>query len=167
MYHIYHIEGVKVGCSVNPDSRVKRQGYKNYTILESTDCIEIASEREIFWQNHFGYKKDNVPYHKTIQSPTPEGMKKAGEAFKKYWNELSQNNPEQYNKRIKIFLSAGGRVRGKIQGERNKQSGLISNLGKIMSEKNNQQRVCPYCGLESRGVGYTRWHGENCSKKSN
>ena len=67
-FKIYHIPGVKIGCSINPKSRVRVQGYKHYEILEEHDDIHIASEREIELQIQYGYGKDNTaPYHQTVQ----------------------------------------------------------------------------------------------------
>jgi hypothetical protein len=39
MYYIYHIKGVKIGCSTQPKIRVKRQGYTEYEILETHNDI--------------------------------------------------------------------------------------------------------------------------------
>lgn len=63
MYTIYHIPGIKVGCSIQPDKRVKAQGYDSYEVLEIVSTIEEASEREIHWQVKLGYGRDcNTPY---------------------------------------------------------------------------------------------------------
>ena len=69
------------------------------------------------------------------------------------------------NGNIKKWTSAGGKARGPIQGNINKENGHISRLGKQMTEYNNRIQICPYCGIESKGVGYIRWHGERCNKK--
>jgi hypothetical protein len=34
MYYIYHIPGIKIGCSEEPAIRVDKQEYTSYTILE-------------------------------------------------------------------------------------------------------------------------------------
>jgi hypothetical protein len=60
VFFIYHIPGIKIGCSTNPNQRVKNQGYSNFEILESHNEIEIASKREIELRNQYGYKEDNV-----------------------------------------------------------------------------------------------------------
>jgi hypothetical protein len=54
-YYIYHVPGVKIGCSTEPNYRVKRQGYDKYEILETHTDINIASQREIELQNQYGY----------------------------------------------------------------------------------------------------------------
>jgi hypothetical protein len=55
MYYIYHIPGVKVGCTKNLTTRMKRQGFSEYEILETHTDIDIASNREIELQNQYGY----------------------------------------------------------------------------------------------------------------
>lgn len=162
-YKIYHIEGVKIGCSINPQKRVKKQGYDNFTILEEYNDINIASQREIELQKKYGYTLDCTPYNNTVCAPTIEGVKKGGESNNlKKWQ---LDNPEEYKKNQLIGAIKGGITMGKIQGEKNKESGHISNLGKRMSDYNNRLQKCPYCNIETRGAAYVRWHGENCRHK--
>jgi len=87
MYTIYHIEGVKIGCSKNPKHRVKVQGYSAFQVLEVHEDIQIASKREIELQVEYGYGRDsNVPYTKsailnkyaTFESRSKGGKKNAG-----------------------------------------------------------------------------------------
>lgn len=63
MYYIYHIPGVKIGCSNQPKERVEKQGYTEFEILESHSDIYIASDREIELQKQYGYKVDKNPYY--------------------------------------------------------------------------------------------------------
>lgn len=54
-YYIYHIPGVKIGCTVEPERRVKRnQQYDYYEILEEHTCIDTASKRELELQKEYG-----------------------------------------------------------------------------------------------------------------
>ena len=83
-YSIYHIPGVKVGAtSRDPKIRVREQGHTQFEILEVLESLELASEREIFWQEKLGYGRDNyVPYaiaYKTYSRPKA-GIKKSEEA---------------------------------------------------------------------------------------
>jgi NTP pyrophosphatase (non-canonical NTP hydrolase) len=64
-YKIYHIPGVKVGCTSNIQKRViEAQGYKNgeYEILFETDDVAEASKVERTLQEDLGYKIDRRPY---------------------------------------------------------------------------------------------------------
>lgn len=63
MYYIYHIEGVKVGCTNDLKRRVEQiQGYKDYEVLASTDKISHASKLEIHFQKVYNYKQDKNSY---------------------------------------------------------------------------------------------------------
>jgi hypothetical protein len=163
MYYIYHIPGIKIGCSKNPKRRVKAQGYTEFIILETHTDIQIASEREISLQKEYGFKIDNTPYKQTIKAPTLDGMKKGGQngVLKKWMEE----NPEQFKNNQQIAAKLGGLKQGSIQGNINKENGHMSQLGKQMTIYNNRLQTCPYCGKESKGIGYSRWHGENCKFK--
>jgi hypothetical protein len=67
MYYIYHIEGVKIGCTTNPKKRVKAQGYNKYSILETYVDINTASVRERELQKEYGYKVDTSDYYKQMK----------------------------------------------------------------------------------------------------
>ena len=69
MYYIYHIEGVKVGCTNNPVKRIKtQQGYSDYKILAKTKNIDKACQLEFEWQDKLGYKRDLRTYKETINN---------------------------------------------------------------------------------------------------
>ena len=60
-YYVYHIPGVKVGCTTNLQKRVTdQQGYNSdeYEVLLETKDINEASLQEQVSQLEFGYKKD-------------------------------------------------------------------------------------------------------------
>lgn len=61
-YSVYHIPGVKVGCSKTPKKRVRVQGYTQFEILEEYYDRAKASERELYWQVKLGYPKDTTSY---------------------------------------------------------------------------------------------------------
>jgi len=64
-YKIYHIPGVKVGCTTNVQKRIiDTQGYKpgEYEILFETDNVAEASKVEQQLQKDLGYKVDRKPY---------------------------------------------------------------------------------------------------------
>ena len=61
-YYIYHIKGIKIGVSEEPDNRTKKQGFDNYEILETHTCIYEVSKREHELQKEYGYPVDLCPY---------------------------------------------------------------------------------------------------------
>jgi hypothetical protein len=65
MYYIYHIPGVKIGCTLYPKKRVKAQGYNIFEILEKHTDKNIAADREIELQKQYGYPVDLVKYNQT------------------------------------------------------------------------------------------------------
>lgn len=88
MYYIYHIPGIKIGCSKNPKHRVKQQGYTEFEILETHTDIEIASERELLLQKEYGLRVDYNTYDKSVQGYSIEKVIKAGSiGAKKRWSE--------------------------------------------------------------------------------
>jgi hypothetical protein len=161
MYYIYHIAGVKIGCSKNPKQRVKKQGFTEYTILEQHEDINVVSIREIELQKEYGYTIDNTLYSQTVSSPTIEGTQKGGQngALKKWQLE----NPELYEEIQKKAQYLGGKARGSIQGNINKENGHMSNLGNKMVVYNNRTQECFYCGMITRGVGVHK-HKTKCLK---
>jgi hypothetical protein len=143
MYYIYHIPGIKIGCSTNPKRRVRSQGHKDYTIIEEHIDIMIASDREIELQKKYGYTRDNPqPYYKTMAMKTPEsilkGGKKGGESAKK-------------SGQLESIRSKAGKIGGKLGGK------IASSI----------KRTCTYCKKEINGANYFRYHGEKCKLKTN
>jgi len=74
-YYIYHIKGVKIGVSEEPEVRVKKQGYNDYEILEEFTCIYLVSYREIALQKEYGYPVDKILYYKTVKMSSKGGQK--------------------------------------------------------------------------------------------
>jgi len=167
MYYIYHIPGVKIGCSTNPNRRVFQQ-YKgnDWEILETHNDINIASKREIELQKQYGYNVDNTSYKQSYDFAKAGRLSHTKESYKK-WNEGSLKWKKENPEKAREIAVLGGKKTGPKIAKRNVESGWISNLGKEMAEKNNQIQTCPYCNIVARGVGYHRWHGDNCKKKFN
>lgn len=68
-YYIYHITGVKIGCTINPKHRIqKAQKYNNYEILEIHTDENIAADREIELQKQYGYQVDKRKYNSNFTS---------------------------------------------------------------------------------------------------
>lgn len=68
-YYLYHIFGKKIGVTCNLKERLTRQqGYKckEYEVLDSSECIDYISNKELELQNKFGYKVDRQSYKELI-----------------------------------------------------------------------------------------------------
>lgn len=83
-FYIYHIPGIKIGCTTTIKERILRQQkYSYYEILEEHIDIFIASDREQELQKQFGYKVDTVPYWKSYKSGVNRTKKLSKEKLKK------------------------------------------------------------------------------------
>jgi hypothetical protein len=110
MYYIYHIIGIKIGCTKNPKKRVTSQTNKKWEILETYTDINIASKREIELQKEYGYKVDKQPYSQTIaircntkelyEINRSKGLEKVKNG---QWNIISLKHVEKSSKPILCF----------------------------------------------------------------
>jgi len=156
MYYIYHIPGVKIGCSTNPDNRVPEQGYTDWEILETHEDGWTAGDRELELQKEYGYKVDSSHYmitvgnrHKGFTDPSSAGKKgyiAAGLHTQKIKDKRYQKQKEYFDT-VDWF-------------ERNKKVTDIT-----MAKGNHpSQRVgtCNKCGREIVGAGPLGRHKKRC-----
>jgi len=68
-YYIYHIPGVKIGCTDRLEDRLDEQGYSisDCEILETHTDIYVVSDRELELQKEYGYSVDATPYYVSKQ----------------------------------------------------------------------------------------------------
>jgi len=86
-YSIYHIPGIKIGCTKQKVSkRVKQQGYTKFEILETYDDIEIASDREIELQKQYGYEEKFVKVRYSHTSKIASLPYKRNSSFKNIYH---------------------------------------------------------------------------------
>ena len=86
MYYIYHISGIKIGCTENINRRMLRQNFTEWEILEEHTDGWLAGDREIELQKEYGYIVDTIHYMTSLQN---SGFKK-GHSYGKQGNELKQ-----------------------------------------------------------------------------
>ena len=120
MYYIYHIPTFthkdgsvgKIGCSTNPNGRVKQQGYSDYEILEEHTCIDTVSKRELELQKEYGYPIDKGLYSKNKDLHT---HRKSLDYLKEVGKNSFKNKTGFFSisKERKSELS---KISGKIQG---------------------------------------------------
>ena len=65
-YYIYHIPGIKIGCTVNVPHRMREQGFTECEHLETHTDIYEASNREIELQKEYGLPVDKIPYWQAV-----------------------------------------------------------------------------------------------------
>jgi hypothetical protein len=133
MHHIYHIVGVKIGCSTQPARRVKEQGYDDYTILESHEDIYVASAREIELQMQYGYPVDKIPYYQSRANR----------------HELTFEDRSRGGKKV----GAQNKLKGHLLTAPKSPGGL---------KTGNMIRNCPHCDRPLKGPGAYNSHTKNC-----
>jgi len=143
MYYIYHIEGVKIGCSTNPKERVRRQGYLNYSILESYNDINIAAKREIELQKIYGYIEKNIGTDYVQQYQYGVKGREAAKGL---------GAKAQIENKIGIW-ALNKNQRSKIQKNASKFGGVAQS--QII-------RTCPHCGKVGKGNGMFGAHFDRC-----
>jgi hypothetical protein len=145
MYYIYHIPGIKIGCTRRcPEKRINEQGHINYEILEQHLDIYVASDREIELQKQYGLPVDHKPYWKIIQMPTKEGSMKGG-------------------KKAGITNRDSGHMKT-LNNKFNADKEHQSKAGKVVGA---MLRICPHCNKTVKGPSYFVFHGEKCKLKTN
>lgn len=166
MYYIYHIPGIKIGVSQNPDRRVKRQGYSEYEIIEKHNNIKSASYREIELQKEYGYPVDTILYYKFVDGTRQsKGGKKIG-----YQNgKLVTSRPEWIDTAKKGGYTKAGYNNGLAKLKHNELS-INGKKGGTKSSKNLNTFMggyitCQHCNKKMNKGNYNRWHGDKCKDK--
>ncbi len=102
MYYIYHIPGVKIGCTNQPKKRFKFYSSEPVILEEHTD-IYAASERELQLQKEYSLPVDSVPYYRKKFLH----LTRTEESFKKQSKSMSGSNHPAYGKTIYREVSSG------------------------------------------------------------
>jgi len=176
MFYIYHIPGVKIGCTQNLKRRVEYgQKCKNYEILEEHFDEDVASKRERELQKQYGYRVDSKEYNlarfRFLQKKGNEVTQKkyTKEDFGK-WGKLGGNtNVEsghihelgklQGNKNVEsghlneIRKMVDSVANGKKSGAKNIESGHIQQLGKTQGKINKENKFWENLTFEDRSRG--------------
>jgi len=139
MYYIYHIPGIKIGVSSEPEKRTQDQGFTSYEVLEvHTDIYEV-SDREQELQRQYGLPVDKVKYHISIAHRSIGGKKggrlgKPTLTFEQY-SEFSKANANTPN-RLRQWKDAAALSRIKV--------------------------TCPHCNKTGSKNVYLSKHFDNC-----
>ena len=144
MYSLYHIKGVKWGCTKNLEKRLKNQGYSISDLdrLITVGNIDKAADMEKQLNLEYGYKWDDTQDYRIISKCAEKA--------------LTVDYKRHNHKFTKKQCSEGGYITGKKKTQK-QQVARISNMQKI-----NVYKTCPYCNLTTRGAAYFRYHGDKC-----
>jgi hypothetical protein len=111
MYYIYHIEGVKIGCTKrNPKERVRAQKYSYFEILEEHSDIIVASNRERELQKQYGYSVDTIPYFKGkySQNGIKRGLQCVETGYMKEFQKIGNKKSTEKSKKIILQYDLDG-----------------------------------------------------------
>ena len=178
-YYIYHIKGVKIGVSINPNRRVKNQGYDSFEILETHKDVIKVSEREIELQKQYGYNVDVYPYYKFVDGRASKAGKISGPKNVLIMHQKTSNEQRAiagkkvmagpHGQRIR---SMGGKVGGPISGKMvmaGEHGERIRSMGGTASSKSDKFMggyiTCKHCSKTMNLGNHSRWHGNNCKNK--
>ena len=140
MFTLYHIEGVKIGCTTQPIERVKEQGFNTFEILEEHTDIYVASDREQELQKQYGYRIDECPYWKSYQQNIERRSKLTKEKLVKAGEESGNKNVE--TGWIKEFQKRSVMARtGTKHSEESKMKMRLARLGKPSPKKGKKYKV--------------------------
>ena len=91
MHYIYHVPGVKIGCTNNIDRRMSEQGFSEWEILEQHADPQAAGDREWELQDEYGFPRDTRHYTQIL------AMGEKGLANVQYENRICFNSDHQKN----------------------------------------------------------------------
>lgn len=131
MFKIYHIKGVKIGCTTNVKYRTKSQGFSEYEIIEVHNDVYKASEREIELQKQYGYKIDTVPYWKTRELR----IKNTNQTARIKGGKISGNMMVESGKLDLARLKSNEVRKGSKHSEETKMKMRLARLGKPSPKK--------------------------------
>ena len=145
MYYIYHIEGVKIGCTSDIKARMKQQSFNKYEILEEHSDVYLASDREIELQKKYGYVVDNLPYWKSRESrlknsPTYETRLVAGKTVGDKWGSINGKKLVESGKWAEV-QKIGRSIGSKIVGKNNVISGHMKRIQELSIEKTSKKII--------------------------
>jgi hypothetical protein len=157
MYYIYHIPGVKIGCTSNLKKRIQSQGFTEYEVLETHTDIDIASNREIELQNEYGYvEPSRTNYKQHIE------FGKAGQiACKGKPNKGAQTQIKDkigifgYSKEERLALNTKANfIRAKISAEKRSKPVIVYDYktNKLIGE----WKACKYAAVELKANNLRR-----------
>ncbi len=115
MYYIYHIPGVKIGCTNDLEKRMSDQGFTEWEILETHEDGWHAGDREIELQKEYGLPVDKVHYMVSKMSRPvwdDNARQKAKEALKQSeYSHLPEATLKASKKKMKITYEIAEQIR--------------------------------------------------------
>lgn len=158
-YYIYHVPGIKIGCTTNIKRRMSQQGFTNWEILEEHEDIYLASDRELELQTEYGYTIDHTPYYKTFRRV------------------VNSNRGNTYTLGVKLSAETREKISEARKGkkfsaehckkisESHKGKTHSAETRKKMSETKRAKVTCTHCNKTGGISNMKRYHFDNCKHK--
>lgn len=139
MYYLYHIKGLKWGCTKNLEKRLRKQGYSisDCSNVITVSNIDKAAEMEKQLNLEYGYKNQHQSYINACKKSI-----------------LGGNKTSSIGKMSEIGKIYGGKYA--IESGQLKEIRNLQNYSKI---------ECPHCKSIGQARAMKRWHFDNCKKK--
>jgi hypothetical protein len=191
MYTIYHVVGIKVGCTNDFDRRKiqNQERYGSSIEMEILDMVsdlcgdKFAGDVEWAWSDWFGYPRMNHYSQRWSTVLTPQQLSDFGKRGASTANLGHMTSEERQKHRVgfehnawyngsekqKADAAKGGKiaVRNEATGF---QTGVAGKAG-IRSQVANGIHVsqktltCPHCFITGKWGPMKRWHFDNCRTK--
>lgn len=157
---IYHIPGIKVGCTTDLDYRKytanqdgKGDIYKEAVVIEELNCSDQeAGDREWYWADHYGYKRG--PHYSDMMK---------GHLTQKN-NKLGLHDPS-----IRRMGTEASRVAGEGLWNPENRHVITPEAARLGLEARRSRGTdvfkivtCPHCGTEGNSTIMARWHFDRC-----
>lgn len=163
MYYIYHIRGIKFGCTNNPKKREKqmRKHYGDnisFQIVEEFADIEKAGDAEYNHNKTYGYVSSDRKHYKEMLSMREDITYHYGKNHHNYGIDLSgDKNPNYGNKWTD--------EQKKILSQKNSNPSTKTRSKMSEAWKNKEKLECPHCGKIMNISHAKRYHFNNCKNK--
>ena len=176
MYYIYHIPGIKIGCTTNLKNRMAQLNYTEYEVLEEHLDGWIAGDRELELQKEYGYDIDPVHYMIKLR------QLESGRTKESYERAAQKTKGVKLSDEQKYKLSQAGmgnqNAKGAIRSEETRKKLSDAHMGstvsletksKISETMKGMKRprvICPHCKKPGANNLMIRYHFDNCKHKS-
>jgi hypothetical protein len=163
MYTIYHVVGVKVGCTSVFERRKKQYSEDTvFEILEELDnCTDqFAGDREWWWADKFGYERGPHYAEKRWDIVLlPEELSYNGQLGAKA-AELGLNADPEFRREFGI----GFETNWYNHSEKQREDASIKSRKAVELGVTGMQTdtMCEYCGKIGQTAIMGRWHHDNC-----
>ena len=135
-YYIYHIQGIKIGCTSDLIKRMSDQGFTDWEILEEHTDIYEVSNREIQLQKEYGLPVDKVPYWQSVEN-RPKFTSETGRAAGIKGGNANVISGHWASLKTKEHQSAAGRANKGCP----KRKAQCPKCHKIMSSRNIDRHI--------------------------